>query len=172
GRQQGPGDAYGAEHVDVVHALPVVQIRLGGGLDAQRAAGDVDERVQGATEQLVHALDQACDRVVVGDVDGQDVAAGVGRELLQALLATGDGQRATSVGDQTGRGGTTDPGGGAGDDRGGLGAGRGRAEVRISHGPSLRRAARSPADLQAAVMVGGLGLDGRVGDAVLFTQQL
>src|SRR5690625_6513881 len=69
GRQQGPGDAHGAEHVDVVHALPVVQIRLGGGLDAQRAAGDVDDRVQGATEQLVHALDQACDRVVVGDVE-------------------------------------------------------------------------------------------------------
>jgi hypothetical protein len=66
-RQQRLGDPERAEHVDVVHPLPVVDRAGRHRVGAARAAGVVDQQGERAVE-AGHRVRQVGDRVVVGDV--------------------------------------------------------------------------------------------------------
>src|SRR5690606_40881267 len=65
-RQQRLGDADGAKDVDVVHPLPVVEVGLGDGGEAERAAGVVDQEVA-----AVDPGGEGGHGVLVGDVERQ-----------------------------------------------------------------------------------------------------
>ena len=67
-RQQGAGDAQGAEHVHLVHLPPVVERGVGDGVGAQRAAGVVHQE-RDLTSQVTERRQQPGDGVVGRDVE-------------------------------------------------------------------------------------------------------
>ena len=140
-RQEGPGDAQGRERVAFVHGQPLGRVAVGHGVQAQRPAGVVDDRVDGAVGEDLGG--QALDVVGTLEVGGDPGAAGLGGQGLQALDAAGGGDHVPPVGAQEADGGRANAGGGAGDEgaaRGRLGAGCGRG----SGGCGLRDLAHAP----------------------------
>ena len=142
-RQEGPGDAQGRERVALVHGQPLGRVGVGHGVQAQRPAGVVDDRVDGAGGEDLGG--QALDVLRPLEVGGDPGAAGLGGQGLQALDAAGGGDHVPSVGAQEADGGRADAGGGAGDEgaaRGRLGAGCGDGGG--SGGCGLRDLAHAP----------------------------
>ena len=122
-RQEGPGDAQGRERVALVHGQPLGRVGVGHGVQAQRPAGVVDDRVDGAVGEDLGG--QALDVVGTLEVGDDPGAAGLGGQGLQALDAAGGGDHVPSVGAQEADGGRANAGGGSGDQ----GAARGRPGV-------------------------------------------
>lgn len=112
------GGVHQAHEVDVDHALPVVQVRAGGGAE-QHEAGVVDQRVQTA-QALDGPLDRFRGGLRGGDVGGHDqgLAAGAGDfrgEVGEPVLAPTDQGHGGALASKLQRGGVADAAGRSGD---------------------------------------------------------
>src|SRR6185312_13671442 len=81
-------DTFDRDHVDVVHAHPVIRIALFDGVEAERASRVVDEGVYGAEPSEVIA--QRVDLELVGEVGDEDVRARLRSESLEPIASAGD----------------------------------------------------------------------------------
>ena len=100
-------------HVRLVHRQPLLLVGLGDRVEAERAAGVVDEDVAGADCGY-----EGLDRGRVGDVERDRLAADLCRQLLEPLEAAGAENRAVALAGQRPRGRCADAAGSAGDHRG------------------------------------------------------
>jgi hypothetical protein len=103
--QQRAGDLHQADHVDVVHAPPLLGVGLGDRRGAEGATRVVHEYV----DPLAHLGGECRHGVGVGDVADDCPAADVGRERLDAVDAPGRADHLEPLGGQSPGGGRTDP---------------------------------------------------------------
>ena len=107
-----------ARDIGVDHGLPIVDVGLGGGLQAEREAGIGEDDVDGV-EGGGEGGDGGIDGGAVADVELDDVAV-VGAQFVlqvdQAILAAAGRDHLAAGGDIAARRGGAEAGGGAGDE--------------------------------------------------------
>ena len=142
-REEGAGQAHRAEHVDLVHPLPVLGAGLGHAVRAAGAAGDVEQRVHAAL-LLQHLVPEGLDVGVRGDVARRGHGPRLAGQGLEPFGAAGHRVDGPAGPAQLARGGLPDAGRRAGDDGDPAGV-RGGALL-IGHGS---HASRAPGAAQA-----------------------